>query len=296
MDNLSLGRIIDSMNFKTSDYIYDSYMKNYLYALIFWDDIYAVGSNRLSRKVGDSNKDLQYDKKLCINRLNYCYMAEEECAFHISSEYEREHNGIEYCASSIKDVIFYLLLGHNLGINVFMSDERTEYLKKLRIDQKIFSRVDILDMLDKEVAGFYQEMNKRIEKDMFSMKMPILIDFISKNSKNFDEAKELALKIKKNRHVSKFRKNMDFMDKSLNDGNIVKFREYINMVPEIINEIDKEGICTESMDVDISLTPSVTIPINMGKLCSKFKRRRMLNMNFLFDLAEYGMKGKKIKI
>lgn len=292
---MSLQKIRDRITNDKQINLYDSYIKNYLYAIILWDDVYAL-NKRGSMYVGSPPKNmLEFDSKLGIKRINYEYGLVES----IADAYEYENYGTktnwESCTEEDRvDAIFYLILGHNLGMNVLLSDKRTEFIKKAGILQKIYTREDLLEQLDKGIQEYCDEINAKIGKKFFTIKFPVLLDYIYSNIENPEdiiEAKNIALRIKEDPEVIRFRKTMDLMDEAINNKNLVEFKNYIDVIPEIINSINCNGLKTKTMDVGISFSPSLTIPFEIGKLGLK---KKMINMNFFVDLAKYKLQGKRI--
>lgn len=286
LDNTFLSSVIENICIYKDDYALASCVKSYLYAIVLWDDVYALdGRGSMPRK----NKF--YDSKLGINRLTS--YDESENISYISSEIYNEYwkNESDNWESKQfgESAIYYLLLGYNIGMNVMLSGERMEFIKRTGISQKIFSRADILELLDKEILKYYEEVNASIGKKYFTMKMPVLLDYISSHARDFQEAKDIAFRIKYDSEVIKFRKAMDLMDKALNNGNLVEFNNYIKIIPEIIDSITRNGLETKTINVGVSLSPSMTVPVKIGKIHLK---KRMINMNFLIDLAKYGIMGK----
>lgn len=290
LDNLSIGNVVDRMN--SRKFPFDSYIKNYLYAFILWDDIYALNA-RYSIRIGENPDKVMYDDNLGIKRLSFSYYDMEMLAEELDYEYwGRGENGEISPRSVRRDSIFYLLLSYNLGMNVLLSDERTTFIEKSGLAENIFSRADILSRLDKEIVEYYQEVNASIGKKIFKMKMPVLVDYIASNANNFEEAKEIALRIKYDPDVIKFREAMDSMDRALNEGKIVEFNDYMKVIPEIVNAITYKEFDTKTFDIGISLSPSIAFPLNMGKLRL---RRKKINMNFLLNLTKYGIRNEQIE-
>lgn len=124
-----------------------------------------------------------------------------------------------------EDVIRYILLGYNLGVNICLSSERTKFVKLKHFDDYFFTRLDMINMLEKEVKDFYNEINNRIGKNIICFQSPLLFDCICKEAKDFNQVLDIAIKLKNEKHIIEDRRTMDEMENCLNKGNFVRFNE-----------------------------------------------------------------------
>lgn len=118
----------------------------------------------------------------------------------------------------------------------------------------------------------------------------MLLDYISQNCDNLKEAIQLAKYIREEKDVVQFRKAMDEMEEALNSGNFVLFNEYLSIIPDIVSSIKKSGIKTSSTTITISTVPSIAFPMEFES-----RKKKMLHIDFLTDLAMYGMYNRLLR-
>lgn len=302
IDNLSLYRMPIGDELDKNNY----YVQKYLHALVLWDNLYAARQREYEyeyyqhRSYGYRDRfgspDLPGVKNIEFPIHKYAkiamQLAHEEM---LNTRQRKRHNEDDFREIYIvlTDAIFYFLSGYNLGMDISLSSERAEIIKRKNIENYVFRRNDIINMLEKEVVEFYEEINRKVGKKIISFTSPLLTDYICQNASSFQEAVELALEIRDDKNVVQYRKSMDKMKECLNEGKFTEFNEYISAIPDIVNDIKGSNIKTRTIEAGLSITPSVTTAFNIN--VSKIKRNR-LHMSFLNDLARYGMKERIEKI
>lgn len=290
IDNTSLGRIVTSY-LKGYDIKYnendDIAIQNYLYAIVLWDQIYSFKTNRFSCSVYENS--YSYEKRENIfSWIENIEISEESELEYVTDDISQKYlmkNNYEY-NKIVKDSILYILLGYNLGLNVYLSKERTQFVKKLNVFEDIFNREDVINMVERDVLEFYREINEKVGKELISFQSPLLLDYISKSCDNLEDAIELAKYIREEKDVVQFRKAMDEMENALNGGNFILFNEYLSVIPDIVSSIKKAGIKTSSITLTISTVPSINIPMEFE---DKKRKKKMIHLDFLTDLAMYGV-------
>lgn len=308
IDNTSLGRVVESylgenkINYYKND---DIAIQNYLYALVLWDEIYSykpshfsldeVENKKIYKYMGYNYNSYRYDRRendyLKIKNIEVSEGSQIEYnTNYISHKYLKEYNN-EY-NKIVKDSIFYILLGYNLGLNVYLSKERTKFIKNLGVFEDVFNREDVISIVEKDVLEFYREINEKIGKELISFHSPLFLDYISQNCDNLKEAIQLAKYIREEKDVVQFRKAMDEMEVALNSGNFVLFNEYLSIIPDIVSSIKKSGIKTSSTTITISTVPSIAFPMEIE---SRKRKKKMLHIDFLTDLAMYGMYNRLLR-
>lgn len=290
IDNRSLGKIIKfyiegyEINYDEND---GTAICNYLYALVLWDKIYSLEFNRSSRSAikyiyGFDERQADFFR---VEDIVYSKCSELEfLANDISQKYLIKNN--EEYNKIAKDSIFYILLGYNLGLNTYLSKERSRFIKEIGLFENIFNREDIIHMVERDVLEFYKEINEKVGKKIITYESPLLLDYISQNCDDLEDAIQLAKYIREEKDVVQFRKAMDEMEEALNNGNFVLFNEYLSVIPDIVSSIKKSGIKTSSTTITISAVPSIAFPMEFE---NKKRNKKMIHMNFLIDLAMYGM-------
>lgn len=310
IDNLSVKRMLLMAQHPSKDYKTDIHIQNYLNALVLWDNIltikdggypYLRRSTRWLRTSDWDREEYMLDitaRELQIQRIP---VVDEdiynEVASGIANDWlvDKEISNDSFDIQTINDTIFYLLLGCNLEKNVLLSSERADFANQSGITDKIYSRVDIMNLIDSDVNNYYKEINGSLGKNIFKLTNPLLIDYIYSSSTDIKDAIYIASQLRKEKDVIEFRKAMDAIDIALNTGNIVEFKQYIDNIAEIVNQITKLGDKMKSVEINVSITPAISVPISVPVPYLHVPKKKMLNLNFLYHLVEYGLKGKDIR-
>lgn len=289
LDNLSISQVF--MGYKSFDEK-NTYIQNYIYSLVLWDEIICVqdsrfyeGSVRVVRTLQEEIDELNtnyINNKLGIYFVDEKLFRYKEKSHEIVSDMKIDDENIMIA----EDVIRYILLGYNLGVNICLSPERTRFIKLEHFDNYIFDRLDVINMLENEVKDFYNEINNKIGKKIICFQSPLLFDYICKEAKDFNQALDMAIRMKNEKHIIEYRRIMDEMEDCLNKGNFVKFNEYLSIIPDIVNSIRTAGIKTQSFEIGLSPVPNISTNINLP-LGRMYKNK--LHMRFLKDLAKFGM-------
>ena len=280
-------------------------IQDFLFALVLWDDIYSVQADNLIyvdkkgfRFTSAPVKKRKYKETLSalcnIKRLEgwteeYISVAED-----IYTESFSEEN-----LMIAQGTILYMLLGYNYNFNVLISSERTKFALHKDLNSQLleYSRLNFMQELDKTLVEYYNEINNEIGNKVICYDAPVLIDYICMNAVSFRDAINIALQLKYEPEVIDYRKAMDKMEKSLNDGNSSEFNQYISVIPEIVNAITRKCSLESTIEVGFSPLPSFSLAltggINLGKL-SRIPLR--FNLRFIKDVVEYGVKNRVYKI
>ncbi len=267
-----------------SEGLKDPTVQNYLYALVLWDDIYALKSDNISRSILEKQMgiDETLEKYYNVKSISYPVSNLKYEAIVQSKKYliegDEEHNGV------VESSFFYMLLGLELGYNTYLSKDRARFVKESGIFN-YFGRTDIINRLEKDVLDFYKEINEIVGKKFISFKTPLFLDYITQNCDKLSEAITLAKEIRKEKDVIQFRKAMDKMEDSLNKGDFVTFKQYLSIIPDIVAGINKAGY------KETNTTIIVTVPPAISKEIKTYKLKKGIHLNFLVDLAKFGMEG-----
>lgn len=271
----------------------------FFYALILWDKIYYLEKTK-SRSAGrsdfwsvrgqDIGIDLSDYSLECMTELFFYssydeYQIDSAC-FKLYKDCEQLSNGIENSDHSrLKSAIDYMIWGSYYGLNVLMSPKKSEILKKYHVNDNYYSRLDVMNMIDKEVSKYYQEVNNMLGKEILKFNSPLFTDYILHEANTIKDIMEVIKKIKTKKSVIDFRKAMDSMDECLNSGNILKFKEYLFAIPEIVDEITTT-IKTKTFQVDINISPGISFEKDVQY--NKFRDTK-LHINFLSELVSFGV-------
>ncbi len=314
LDNLTISRLpIIKKYFEKND----KHLQNYLYSLILWDKIICIEEddfrnfdknnyifakkgigrsvlikrrtfnealgNRFNTNINDINNFLE------INNVKIDTSEYREEAYRIVTNMEIANKDRQIA----EDVVRYILLGYNLGVNICLSSERANFICLNHYDDYIFNRLNIINMVEKDVKEFYEEINSKVGKKVICFQSPLLFDYVCRESETFDQALQMAKKIKKEKHLIEYRRTMDKMEKCLNKGDFIKFNEYLSDIPDIVNSIQTAGIKTKTFEIGFNPVPSIStnFDIVFGR-----KMHNKLHLRFLKDLAKFGVTERVYKI
>lgn len=313
LDNLSLKRLPKKngpINKK------DVHFQNFIYSMILWDNVVCINHDRkyfclnefsfLDSYDSSYGYTYKYNEKTLLSwiinlsldglgfeYINVHYYGYGEVAKEIlknTQDYVLEESITSIIA---QDAIRYILLGYNLEMDIFLSKERSEFIRTNHYDKFMFNRLDTIILLEKEIEKFYEEINRKIGKKIICFKSPLFIDFICQNAKCMMDVVELIKELKNNKQVIDYKRTLEKMENSLDKGNFVEFNEYLSVIPDIVDSICSSEIKTQSIEIGFNPIPSIGTCFD---LVHDPKRNKKLHMRFLQDIAKFGLTERIMKL
>lgn len=319
LDNLSLLRLPKKSSPINKN---DIHFQNFIYSMVLWDKVACIKHNREYFFLNESDYLNEYDFLNNYDRsYGYAYKCNDKTFLSWIINLSLDGLGFEYidvpyyeygkvaelvlkniqdyyleeCIASriAKDAIRYILLGYNLGMNIFLSKERSEFIRINHYDKFQFNRLDTIILLEKKVEEFYEEINRKIGMKIICFRTPLFVDFICQNAINMKEVLELIKELKNNKQVIDYKKTMEKMENSLDNGNFVEFNEYLSVIPDIVDSICSSEIKTQSIEIGFNPIPSIGTCFD---LVHDPKRNKKLHMRFLQDIAKFGLTERIMKL
>lgn len=302
-DNLSAKNILDLCEKPDSkEYIHNYYFQKYLYALVLWDAIYKAPRKSQSVTVyTDAEKKRQEKKqenelircvKSTIFDLPFDYEYDEIETVSGDVYYEWLYNiGYEKNRKIKEDTIFYLTLSQIADMNILLSEQRADFVLKSGIAKEIWTREDVLEYIDKEIYEICKEIYSFMDKEIINIQTPLLVDYICQYATSFQDAINIAFQLKEHKDIIEFRQTMNLLDNAVNNGNTMQFKEYVDRLAEIVVQISRKEVPTKKIEMKFTVTPSLTNPTisAMFGIPIEYNKKRKINMNFLLELAQYGL-------
>ncbi len=302
-DNLSAKNILDLCEKPDSkEYIHIYYFQKYLYALVLWDAIYKAPRKSQSVTVYTHAEKKRQEKKQenelirCVKStifdLPFDYEYDEIETVSGDVYYEWLYNiGYEKNRKIKEDTIFYLTLSQIADMNILLSEQRADFVLKSGIAKKIWTREDVLEYIDKEIYEICKEIYSFMDKEIINIQTPLLVDYICQYATSFQDAINIAFQLKEHKDIIEFRQTMNLLDNAVNNGNTMQFKEYVDRLAEIVVQISRKEVPTKKIEMKFTVTPSLTNPTisAMFGIPIEYNKKRKINMNFLLELAQYGL-------
>lgn len=302
-DNLSAKNILDLCEKPDSkEYIHNYYFQKYLYALVLWDAIYKAPRKSQSVTVYTHAEKKRQEKKQenelirCVKStifdLPFDYEYDEIETVSGDVYYEWLYNiGYEKNRKIKEDTIFYLTLSQIADMNILLSEQRADFVLKSGIAKKIWTREDVLEYIDKEIYEICKEIYSFMDKEIINIQTPLLVDYICQYATSFQDAINIAFQLKEHKDIIEFRQTMNLLDNAVNNGNTMQFKEYVDRLAEIVVQISRKEVPTKKIEMKFTVTPSLTNPTisAMFGIPIEYNKKRKINMNFLLELAQYGL-------
>ncbi len=273
-----------------------------MYALVLWDAIYKAPRKSQSVTVyTDAEKKRQEKKqenelircvKSTIFDLPFDYEYDEIETVSGDVYYEWLYNiGYEKNRKIKEDTIFYLTLSQIADMNILLSEQRADFVLKSGIAKKIWTREDVLEYIDKEIYEICKEIYSFMDKEIINIQTPLLVDYICQYATSFQDAINIAFQLKEHKDIIEFRQTMNLLDNAVNNGNTMQFKEYVDRLAEIVVQISRKEVPTKKIEMKFTVTPSLTNPTisAMFGIPIEYNKKRKINMNFLLELAQYGL-------
>jgi len=271
---------------------------NFLNALVLWDEIwfyssyYSYGWKNVRGKLREQNLPLEELDKIIhpIDEMFVDTKSIEELNHYLESMF---HGAVE------RGAIYYRELSNLLGLNVLLHPARStpeaesayeEYFAAFanrKKFQKNFSRLDILDRVDRELLDYYDNIKRELGRDFFQIQNPVFYDYIGRNARTPREAIDVAISLREDSDIIRFKGQIDEVEGKINSGNtqalLALLKQVADAAQEITNQYNRE---THLCDVKISFKPDIskTIPIKFNA-----SKERKVHLAFFSKLLEFGV-------
>lgn len=181
----------------------------------------------------------------------------------------------------------YLMKANYLGYNYLPHPYRTNVLHNSGLFQNNFIRTKYLEILDKKIENYTDEVNKLYGDKVITVDFPVLYKFLHDNAKNPKEELHIALSLRDDKNVIKFRNSMNKIENMLKNGNIYNLDASLKKVNEITDKLTNNIYNKKiSFGVSLGLSPSFNIDFD-----NKDKVKSKLHTTFLYDIADFALKG-----
>ena len=196
------------------------------------------------------------------------------------------------CSGAIR----YLLLSNSLELDYMPVAKRADFILKhsnyLGEQFKTLTRMDLSRVLDKTVTEYYDELNSVFGKNIFTMSMPILTDFIIQNCPENMSYINYAIKLRDDKDIKKYKKCMADLDNAFNSGKWNEIKTYIEANYSIVKSITKmDQNCVFNISLSLAVMPLLTPSVNLGKDFN-LKRHKYVHLTFLKKLAKFALQSK----
>jgi hypothetical protein len=187
-----------------------------------------------------------------------------------------------------RHTIAYQLISNSLGVPFLAHPRRATHL----FDELIhFSRFDLLKRVDKELIKYYNNINNILKRDLLRFNYPVLVDYIISKANTPEEEIEAAMSLRNEKFVVDFRNQMNKIELSIKNGDTQKILSELKMVSDLAKDITKRyNKKTKLGEFSISLSPSLTIPLNFSK-----NSKRELHATFIRKLINFGVDKRVVK-
>lgn len=263
-----------------------------LNAIVLWDEIYYPQNIRSQAwhylglssnlNIAEAIKPLKDDE----------FFAKE------SQEIYEKYFKREATSIVAEGAIRYSLLSNSNNMGYLPSAKRAEFLDIIDVEtfEKMFkicreNRKDSLEMLDKIIEERFLELKSHLPKIKWNFQYPVLVDYIKYNCNDESSYINVALEIKREKEVVRYRKYMDKFEKALEEENGKEIMRFDKDIQEIVNDILK---ISERKSFTISGSISVMPSINIST--DFIFPRKKYHLNFLRHLAEFSLNGNRKRI
>lgn len=291
--------------------------QNFLTSIILWDDIY-VNSHHGLLKMSDKNdigiEDYSYSfdsltnmakRWLNTNFLNFSFVHVANERFELESLSKSDEiyklfktlkaPEFDTLNDEHKSLLFsgyrYVLQANELGYNYLPHPERAQFLLKSGVFTNSFNRQVYIDILDKEVKKYVEEVNNLCGNNLLDTKFPVLYEFIAKETSSPQEQFKYAIELRNNKDVVKFRESVNQIEELLQNGNILELKRSLDCTKEICDVITTDLYKTHlSFSVSLGLSPAINITLNP----KNNRTKSILHTTFLYDITKFAVSGKKV--
>ncbi|MCL1882295.1 MAG: hypothetical protein FWF81_00880 [Defluviitaleaceae bacterium] len=278
-------------------------MSNLLMGIILWDDINFPPDVPLSLCF----KEMQNDETT-RQLLTLCKPLDlpkfEMIKPYLSPSTDEDAWLAFYNANSDKlnkrsSMYFDMSIEHK--VNYFPHPERSRYLQETQAIGKRLKpdRSKALFPIEKRLQEFYDEIDDICGgSGYFTCPAPLLHDYIKVNAESPLDQLHVALGLRHNENVIKFRKSLNDMDELLNEGRRADYFRVMKQIDELSKEIVNAHTGKLAGDTfkvkytfPLKFEASKEFEIKIPSLGGS-KAEKNLHLTFLADLLEFGLNGR----
>ncbi|MCL2197771.1 MAG: hypothetical protein FWB80_02505 [Defluviitaleaceae bacterium] len=193
----------------------------------------------------------------------------------------------------------YIDVAEEIGANYFPHPNRAEHLLNSSLLKGRFNRYKLLEMVDKSLIEYYDELDKEYETGILKFDYPVLYDYITNNATTPTEELKVALEMRYDKDVIAFRQSLNSFEEGLNNANRRKrleaHRQIRELTQSISNDFSVKGNSLKIREIKVGLSSPLGINVGLEKpiKLSLGGSDRVLNLTFLTRLRDFGL-GKVI--
>lgn len=259
---------------------------NLLNAIVLWDTLFFP------------DNEYSFAWKQCFPELNNILIAYEDKSNLFLQEATEITQNANFNESSVVCIgaIRYLLLSNSLELDYMPVPQRAAFISKysncLGEKFKALTRIDLSRVIDKAVTEYYDELNSIFGKNIFTISMPILTDFIIQTCPKDMSYISYAINLRNDKAIKKYKKCMNDLDNAFNNGNWNEISAYIEATYSIVKSITKmDKNCVFNISLSLAVMPLLTPSVNLGKDFN-LRRRKYVHLAFIKKLAKFSLQKK----
>ena len=304
VDNWLLEDIVDQSN----DNIIPESLCVLLSALVLWDNVrYPLNDKDYWRRKDISNT--KWEREIYSIRDNLSYFDDRR------EEYQKEQERFfrKNIAVNNKNIskavgvgaLRYLSVSNKHGFDYLPCSDRGKFIKqhaelcrdsvnkldvnRLDVNRLDVNRFDMLSPLDKEIDEFLKDLSKAFGNAFFSVKRPVLVDYIIQNTPQDMSYVDYAIHLKHHGAVVQYRRYLQDVEDALNNYNLmelIRIRQYSKEVVDDVAKMDSSVLTAEFNILPIQAL-SLSKDINISK--------KKMQLTFLKELARFSFNGRILK-
>ncbi|MBR5225990.1 MAG: hypothetical protein IKV90_10060 [Clostridia bacterium] len=165
--------------------------------------------------------------------------------------------------------------------------ERAEYLKGCNLAASYINRKDVMNYLDRALLEYYESLNQRFGINKIKFDFPVLFDFVAANTTDRCYL-QTALQMRNEHEVVQFRNWLSNFEQKLQQGQLRELENLLAYLPAVIEDLTKVTPQKKTAELQISMSPSISIPISFGG-----SKNKLVHMDFLRTLSFFAINNRK---
>lgn len=280
LDNWMLSDVLCDIYNIRDNTVSESYQK-FLFAIVLWDKIYYP-NNELSPYMNPANGTISSILKP-IDDITHSFADEADAM------YKEYFNG-EYSEIIVKGAMRYLLLSSHNKCDYLPCEARQKTLacaNFIELNRRI-SRSNSLDFLNDAINEYFIELFSKLGATNFTIKTPILTDYIIQTTPDEMSYIDRALHLKYEGPVEKYRKYLSDMENAFRKSDyrlLIDMKNYSENLVKDIRIMDSKNI---------SVVNCTILPIPSISFTKEVQLKGGANLAFLDELGKFAVNGRKL--
>lgn len=174
----------------------------------------------------------------------------------------------KYSSTVAEGALLYLTISQSLNIPYNPAPHRADFIIDSNLHYSDSSRLKLIEFIDKESKEIIENINNTIGFHAFEIELPPISSFVFNEAKSIEDIILIATEIRESTEARDMRNWFNQIDSYINAGNVLEYQKSFNQIKDLLIDFQRlfKTEKTEGGQIQIGLSPSITLPFDFKKL------------------------------